>query len=217
MEDRVTPPLEKTPEQIQAEMAGTRDSLTEKVAALETQVVGTVQTAADTLTGTVESVKSLITTAPGAVTDTVKQAAEVVSDKVKELFDISGHVRNRPWTSVGVSAGLGFLTGLLVFRHHGQHAAAGVPPVPMPPVYAPPAAPAAPAAPGILDGFVSMIGAKAREVAENFIHTASASLNQTVSDGVPKLVDAAKDMAVERLTPGTDDPTPVGSRRGYGG
>ncbi len=40
----------KTPEEIEREMLHTRESLTEKVAALENQVVGTVQTAADTLT-----------------------------------------------------------------------------------------------------------------------------------------------------------------------
>ena len=61
MENQQLTGADKTPEQIQAEMNQTRESLTDKVAALENQVVGTVQTAADTLTGTVASVKSLIT------------------------------------------------------------------------------------------------------------------------------------------------------------
>jgi len=208
------PANEKTPEQIQAEMAGTRESLTEKVSALEHQVVGTVQTAADTLTGTVESVKSLLTTAPGAVKETVKNAAEVVSEKMKEVFDISGHVRAHPWAAVGVSTGLGFLTGLLVFRGRESSSAA---PAFTPAAYSPPA-PAAPSRPGMLDEFVSMIGRKARDVAENLINTATSAVNKTVTEGVPKLVDAAKDMAVERLTPETDDSaTGFGRRGGYGG
>src|SRR5262245_61464826 len=110
-------------------MLHTRESITEKVAALENQVVGTVQTAADTLTGTVEAVKELVTTAPGAVSETVKQAATAVSETVRKTFDITGHVRAHPWASVGVSAGLGFLTGLLIFRERQSAAGAATPPV----------------------------------------------------------------------------------------
>lgn len=212
MENRVTAPSdEKTPEQIQAEMAQTRESLTEKVSALESQVVGTVQTAADTLTGTVESVKSLITNAPGAVSDTVKQAADVVSEKMKEVFDISGHVRAHPWASVGVSTGLGFLTGLLVFRdrhpplgYSGEVATPAYLGAPTATRVSPPEPAAAPSKPGVLDEFVSMIGRKIRAVAENVINTASEAVNRNVSDGVPKLVDRATEMAAERLTPETD-------------
>jgi ElaB/YqjD/DUF883 family membrane-anchored ribosome-binding protein len=223
VENRVTAPAEgKTPEQIQAEMAQTRESLTEKVSALETQVVGTVQTAADTLTGTVESVKSFITTAPGAVTDTVKQAADVVSEKMKEVFDISGHVRAHPWTAVGVSTGLGFLTGLLIFRD--RHPPLGysddvAPPAylgaPTPTTVSPPAAPPAPSRPGMFDEFLSMLGRKFREVAENVINTAGEAVNRNVSAGVPKLVDRATEMAADRLAPDAADDARTGGRRGY--
>jgi len=201
VENSLTPAVEKTPEAIQDDMAHTRESLTEKVAALENQVVGTVQTAADTLTGTVDAVKSLITTAPGAVSDTVKQAASAVGEKMKEVFDITGHVRARPLTSVGVSAGLGFLTGLLVF---GREKLA---PVPMPVASPHPAA--APSRPGVFDDLLAMIGRKVREVAENAIDSAGKAVNQNVRDGVPKLVDAATEMAAERLAP-----TGVGPRAG---
>lgn len=234
MENRVTAPADKTPEQtqaeaaenrktpeqIQAEMAETRGALTEKVAALETHVAGTVQTAADTLSGTVEAVKSFVSTAPGAVSDTVKQAADAVSEKMKEVFDISGHVRSHPWASVGVSAGLGFLTGLLVFR--------GRPPLGYSHAVAPPAytgaptattlaAPAAQAGPGVFDELISMIGRRVREVAENAINTATSAVNQSVSDGVPKLVDRAAEMAANRLAPEADGTAGRVGRGGYGG
>jgi len=204
---------EKTPEEIEHEMLRTRESLTEKVTALESQVVGTVQTAADTLTGTVESVKTLITTAPGAVSDTVKQAAEAVSETVKKTFDISGQVRQHPWTSVGVSALLGCMTGWLVFREgrsREERSAAEAAPAPTP-AYTPP--PAAPSGPGVFDELFSMLGRKLREVAENVVDTATAAVNKTVREDVPKLVESAREVAAERFLPG-DSGTRFASHHG---
>jgi hypothetical protein len=53
----------------------------------------------------------------------------------------------------------------------------------------------------VFDEFVSMIGRRLREVAENVIDTASKSVNQAVQEGVPRLVDGATELAAERLTP----------------
>jgi len=231
VENNLTPRDEKTPEQIQAEMASTREALTNKVSALENQVVGTAKTAADTISETVSAVKSLVETAPGAVTDTVKQATSAVADgmkhathavaeTMKEVFDISGHVRSNPWASLGVSAGLGFLTGYLI-PSGGRTAA--VAPVPMTRATAATMAmpgtgpvPAPPSPPGVFDELLSMVGRKIREVAENVINTASASVNQTVRDSVPKLVDTAKDLAAERLAPAVGLGDSAGPGFGYG-
>ena len=117
MADQVTP--DKSPEAIEREMFQTRESITEKVAALESQVVGSVQSAADTLSSTVDAVKSLVSGAPEAVSDTVKQATAAVSDAMRDTFDITGHVRRHPWAAVGASALLGCLTGWLVSRGRG--------------------------------------------------------------------------------------------------
>lgn len=194
---------EKTPEQIEQEMLQTRESLTTKVNALETQVVGTVQTAADTLTDTVGAVRSLVDTAPAAVTDTVKQAADVVGEKMKEIFDVTSHVQNHPWPSVAVSAGLGFITGLIAFR--GGSSGLGLGTAPSAPVAAPaylnsaPSAPAAPRAPGLFDELISMAGHKLRELAQTALETASQAATQSVRDNVPKLVDAATEAAGTKL------------------
>jgi ElaB/YqjD/DUF883 family membrane-anchored ribosome-binding protein len=196
VENQLTAPEAKSPEQIQGEMAQTRDSLTEKVAALENQVMGTAQTAANTLSNTVDAVKSLVETAPEAM----KQAATAVTQTVKDACDISGHVRSYPWASVGVSTGVGFLTGLLVFRGHANGAAASTP-APVMPVASPPSS----STPGIFDELFAMIGRKVREVAENVIDTATAAVNENVRQGVPKLVDAATEMAADRLAPGAGD------------
>lgn len=188
---------DKSPEEIQREMSLTRDALTEKVAALEHQVVDTVQTAADTLTDTVESVKSIITTAPGAVGDSVKQAAAAVSETMKKTFDISCHVREHPWTAMGVSTLAGCITGWLVssLTEGGRS--------PKPPSMVTPSmgySPEAPSKPGVFDELLSMVGRKLREVAENVIDTASKAVNQTVREGVPKLMDAATGIAADRLS-----------------
>lgn len=197
MENQVTTlPADKTPEQIKQQMLETRESLTDKVAALENQVVGTVQTAADTLTDTVGAVKSLITEAPEKMSDTVKQATAAVGETLKKTFDFSHHVQARPWTSLGTSIGLGFLTGLLVFRDR-QAVASSV----RAPTLIPTSAPPVPAGPGLFDDLIAMLGRKVKDVTESFIDATASSIDKNVREGVPKLIDDA----VERLTPRTDD------------
>jgi ElaB/YqjD/DUF883 family membrane-anchored ribosome-binding protein len=217
VENQVTTPGEQTPELMQEEMQQTRDSLTEKVAALEDQVVGTVQNAADTLTDTVAAVKSFVADAPGAVSDSVKEAASAVSEKVKEVFDVSDRVRDYPWRSVGVSAGLGFLAGLLVFR--SREATRATPERPQEAAFIPPPMPPAPASPGMFDGVFAMLGQKLRDVTENLIDVATKAVNKTVSEGVPKLVDAATELATEQLKPDNEkfsDPfNKVGGSNGF--
>lgn len=191
-----TPETQKTPEHYEQAMLQTRESLTAKVSALESQVVGTVQTAADTLTGTVGAVKSLMDTAPAAVGDSMKQAATVMSDKIKEVFDVSKQVQNRPWACMAASMGVGFITGLLVFRERST-ANQGSSPVYAAPPTVTSSAPSA--ARGLFDDLTSMLGRKVKELAETAIDSASTAANQSVRDNVPKLVDAAAEAAGTRL------------------
>jgi len=196
VENQMIAPISKTPEQIQHEMLETRESLTGKVAALENQVVGSAQTAVDTLSSTIEKVKEFVSAAPEAVSESVKQASHAVGESMKKVFDISGHVDAHPWASIGVSAGLGFLTGLLVFRgrdsgHATSHIVHEVPVPTRSAVYTAPAPEAAaPSSPGIFNGLLEMLGHKVREVAENLVNTATSAVNNTVKESVPKLVDA---------------------------
>jgi ElaB/YqjD/DUF883 family membrane-anchored ribosome-binding protein len=197
--DQVTTPAEKaekkTPEEIEREMHQTREALTEKVAALETQVVGTVQTAADTLTDTVEAVKSFVSSAPEAVSDTVKQAAAAVSETVKDTFDITGHVRRHPWAAVGISALLGSIVGCLTARSRVESAprAAVSPPMPVP---TPPAS-RADEKQGVIDEFMDMLGDKAKDLARTALESVSSALKQNIESGVPKLVDEAASRLTE--------------------
>jgi hypothetical protein len=112
-----------------------------------------------------------------------------------------------------VSAGLGFLTGLLVFRGReslGYSSSVAPPPSPgaaTPTRLIPEPQPAA-SGPGLFDDLFAMLGRKVREVAENVIDSASKAVNQNVRDGVPKLVDRATEAAAERLSPEPGVPSP---------
>lgn len=183
-----------TPEEIERQMQETRGSLTEKVVALENQVVGTVQTAANTITDTVERVKSLVDATPEAVTDTVKQTATAVSDTLKEALDFTGHVKRHPWTAMGISAGLGFLTAMVLFREK----AAAAPATTTPQHYLGPQPVAEKAEPGFLDDLMELVGKKVKGLVETAIESASTAVSEQVREGIPKLVETATES--NRLT-----------------
>lgn len=198
MENPITPAPTKTPEAIELEMLATRESLTEKVVALENQVVGSVQTAADTITDTVQAVRSLVSETPGAVSDTVKQAAAAMSETMKETFDVSSHVRSNPWASIGVAAGVGFLAGALI---GGRSASSPPQPAAGPPQPFAPPPPAAPSRPGMFDALFAMIGTKLKDLAETALESTTSSLKSNIQDGIPKLVtDAAHQLIDPHLS-----------------
>lgn len=203
MENQVTSTSNKTPEEIEREMLETRESITEKVAALENQVVGTLQTAANTVNGTVEAVKSLVTNAPDAVGDSLKQAASTMKDFMRETFNVSEHVERHPWASVGTAALLGCITGWLVSRPGGTMAAASAPAVPTP------AAAPAYRSPGVFDKVLEMLGDRVKELAETAVNSVSASLKNTIEDKVPTLIDQAASHLTE---PSPEPPSPPGGR-----
>ena len=181
-------PEDKTPEEIERDMTQTRESITEKVAALENQVLGTAQSVTSAVSDTVEAVKSLVSNAPGAVSDTVKQSLA----SVKEAVDITGCVRRNPWASVGTSAAAGFLLGYLLGgrRETAPVAVANVP------AYAPAASQPA-SEPGFFDELLGQVSREVKRLAHDAIASTSAALKENISAEVPKLVDSA----VSRVKP----------------
>ena len=167
----------ETPDVIEAQMAETRQSLTEKVAALEDSVVGTVQNATTAVADTVQSVKD-------AVGDTV----ESVKDNVASALDVGKHVRDNPWGAVGTSALAGLITGLLVFRK----ASASIPATMATAAPSYPRAamePAQPREPGVLDAIMSRIGGEVKKLGESVIERVSSELSRVVDDGVPRIAE----------------------------
>jgi ElaB/YqjD/DUF883 family membrane-anchored ribosome-binding protein len=210
---------DKKPEQIEREMAQTRESLTQKVAALENTVVGTIQTATETVSGTVEQVKSAVQETVSTVKETVKDSVSAVADTVKEALNFSDHVRARPWLAVGLSAAAGFLTGYLTGGVSAprpfRRSLGATRDTPLVPPHAPPApqpvaaAHREPEQPGMFERLFDRVSRELGQVAESALSTALSSLKQNVSTQVPKLVDHA---VAEVMPAGVASPGPADRR-----
>ena len=93
--------MDNQPEVTRADLDETRDSLSEKLATLQQQVVHSVHGATNAVNETVATVKD-------AVHDTVAS--------VKETFDLSLQVKRHPWGMVAGSIAFGYLGGYLLRR-----------------------------------------------------------------------------------------------------
>jgi ElaB/YqjD/DUF883 family membrane-anchored ribosome-binding protein len=197
----------ESPEVIEQQMQETRESLTQKVAALETQVLGTITTASEAVTNIVETVKTVVPETIHSVKDTVSESVNAVKEQVASTFDLSAHTRNNPWAMVGGACAAGFLVGLLLPRRepalgtapgYGQQARGTAPQ----PAYAPqaPSTVAGIAAglshmkmPGWLDNMLQPLldraGQELRRLGEEAIATASAQVKHAIDDGIPRLVN----------------------------
>jgi len=121
----------------------TRAHLADKLEALESQIsqtVAGVTSAVETVTQSVSGVTSAVENVAEKVTDTVSSVTESVSGTVNNLtesvsgtveqvartLDVSGKIREMPWTSVGCAFAAGFATGYA----SGGSRAEGAPPPP---------------------------------------------------------------------------------------
>jgi len=221
--DLTPPPEERKPEEIEREMLETRQSLTQKVAALEQAVVGNIHNVTQTVADVKEQVKDTVESVKESVAGTV----DTVKEKLKDALDISSHVRAQPWAAVGISAAAGFLTGFLTAsgtrsiprRMSEASAPAGM--------YAVPHTTSARDESdgggwlhglmgGMFGGVLGDLGQRAarelRTIGEQALNTALQSLRQKVETTVPHLVDSA----VAGVVPGAADGTGAGSGRpGY--
>lgn len=229
---------QKSPDQIEREMYQTRDSITEKVAALENQVLGTIQTATSTVSDTVQAVREAVTTAPSAVRESVKQAVGAVKETVAS-FSVSECIRDNPMAALGTSTLGGFLIGYFLpgdernlFRRpimaqghdapaplghagtaHGEqertaHRATAA-------SYRAAAAPTSsrePEQPGFFGQLWDKLGGELRGLAEQALSTAVASLKQSINNKVPQAVDTAVGRVAEQVVGGTESTCRVGGR-----
>jgi ElaB/YqjD/DUF883 family membrane-anchored ribosome-binding protein len=102
--------MENETDVIRQQMLETRTALSEKLEALQEQVLTTVEDTTKTVTDTVQTVQD-------AVTDTVSTVSETVQDTVdtvKETFDVTEQVQKHPWLMVGGAVALGYLGGRLL-------------------------------------------------------------------------------------------------------
>jgi len=105
--------MENHTEVIRQQMTETRASLSDKLEALEEQVLSTVQDTRETVSETVEEVKEAVENTVETVTDTVQQSVTAV----KETLDIRRHVENHPWAMMAGAMAVGYIgTTLLLPR-----------------------------------------------------------------------------------------------------
>ena len=186
---------DESPEVIEQKMVETRDSLAQKVSALETQVTDTIQSATSTVSNMVEQVKTAVPDTIATMKDSFAEVKESVTEQMKATFDVSQHTRDRPWAMVGGAAALGFIGGMILFRRSYG------PPQPAQAkmassTFAAPTTPAPAAAPMKLPGWLDQIvgrladkvSEEVRKLGEVAVATASASLQQTVERALPTLL-----------------------------
>jgi ElaB/YqjD/DUF883 family membrane-anchored ribosome-binding protein len=214
---------DKSPDRIERDMEHTRESITAKVSALETQVLGTIQTATSTISDTVQAVKDTVTTAPTAVKETVQEAVGAMKESVKETFasvkdtvasiDLGECVGNHPAAALGTSVAAGFVTGFLLLggkdsrplmaRGYREPAPNGRPGTATHDHhtafgYAHPAP--EPSRPGLFANLWAMVGGEVEQLAKQALSTALASLKQSVNEQVPRLVDGAVQNVADRVS-----------------
>jgi len=113
--------MENETELIRQQMLETRTALSEKLGALQEQVLATVE-------GTTQKVTETVQTVQEAVQDTVSTVSESVQgtvDTVKKTFDVSEHMQSRPWLMLGGAVAVGYVGGRLLMAN-GHTAIPGV-------------------------------------------------------------------------------------------
>jgi len=102
--------MENETELIRQQMLETRTALSEKLGALQEQVLSTVEGTTRTVTETVQTVQEAVQDTVSTVSDSVQGTV----DTVKDTFDINHQVEKHPWLMVGGAVALGFLGGRLL-------------------------------------------------------------------------------------------------------
>ena len=199
---------DQSPEVIELQMSDTRESLTQKINALETHVVDTLHNATSTVSDLLDSAKTV-------VPDTVADMKEAVSEQVNTTFNVTQHTKDKPWAMVGGSAALGFIVGMWLFRRGGQAMAqpsrSRTQADPFPAAAPKPAAsaPSAPSAPirlpgwldQIVDKLASKVSEEVRKLGEVALDTVSTSIQHTLEHSVPKLLDTTVNAATREREP----------------
>jgi len=102
--------MENETELIRQQMLETRTALSDKLEALQGQVLATVEGTTQSVTDTVQTVQEAVQETVSAVSDTVQGTV----DSVKRTFDVNEHVQNHPWLAVGGAVAVGFVGGRML-------------------------------------------------------------------------------------------------------
>jgi len=191
--------MEDEPEVIRQRMEETRTALSEKLEALEMQVVGVMGGATEAVSDTVETVKDSVASVKDAVHDTVKS--------IRSAFDIPGHFEHQPWLMFGGAVLVGFFgSRLMGSRASGVAVSNSTSHAPMPFTSAPAAASMAPAAapavsyqqkPSLLDGALGDALGSLKSLA---VGAAMGVLRDMASEQLPEAIGKSIADTVDDLT-----------------
>jgi len=107
------------PEVIRQRMTENRAALTEKLEALEQQVLGVATSVTETVENVKEGVEGTVEAVKETVKDTVENVKDTVEDTVstvKDTFNLPLQVERHPWAMLGGAVGVGLLFGAFLRR-----------------------------------------------------------------------------------------------------
>jgi len=210
----------ESPELIEKDMHETRQALTDKVAALEQQVVGTVQGATSAVQETVHTVKAAVEETMTSVTDRVKESVASVQESVasasanvKATLDVPEHIRQHPWTAVVGAAAAGAIAGFALsstgakFKHQSAHRTIGTGngAPSRPTAFAAPAQPE-PTKPGLFDELLDRVSQEIKQLSETAITALGRSLRQNLDGGIQQVVQNIASFGMGYIQPHEDRP-----------
>jgi len=188
----------ESPEVIEHEMHQTRQSLTDKVAALESQMTDKFEHATTAVQDTVQTVKAAVNDTMTSVTDKVKESVASVQDSVssvKATLDVRDQIRAHPWAILAGATVSGAIVGLVCGerKEHGyrsqQRSSSGSSHSASTPMMSAHASSATSKRPGLFDDIWDRLRAEITTLGEAAIATLSVSLKKTVNDNIKNLVD----------------------------
>ena len=147
--------------------------------------------------------------------DQIKQGISDVGHQLRESFDVAPYVEKNPYQSVAIAAGVGLVAGLILIPGKSSgHSSGGS-------AFQGLVGGGTSGRPGIFDEVFKLVGTKIREASENAIHQLSAQVNQSIKQGVPKLLDNTISRFTDNLQQQHDaapaaEPTHGQPQPGYG-
>jgi hypothetical protein len=173
-------------------MEQTRESLTEKVEALENQVLGTIHNATATVSETVDAVKEAVTTAPTAVRNTIREMIDAVKETIGS-FSVSGCISTYPAAAISTTTFAGFLAGYLT---GGSTQSVARPAPYREPERTPSPRFAAGPCSGLLGELYDQVGGEVKKLASNTLASGMAALRQSIEKHLPAVIDSTVERVV---------------------
>jgi ElaB/YqjD/DUF883 family membrane-anchored ribosome-binding protein len=174
----------ESPELIEQRLRESRRNLTAKVADLGREVSDSVHETTATVRSTMNSLQSGVTDTFATLNDGVNDTIRSVVGTTTDAIDVRPQIRANPLACVGASLAAGLVAGLLVTRRSGPHSMGSHESFATAPNSFGGTSP-----PSWIDGLLDQVASEVKRVAGDVLTLAADQAKQTVSAGVPNLVN----------------------------